>query len=150
MNVYGSSKAIAECRVLAAWPQATIVRTSAFFGPWDQYNLIHKMLMRLEAGQPFVIDADRRVTPTYLPDLVHRALDLTIDGEVGIWHLANQGALHWSEFARQVATRAGLDFQLVVVNENSTASTELASRRGPLLPPLNTAIDRFLRERDVA
>ena len=150
MNVYGSSKAIAECRVLAAWPQAIVVRTSAFFGPWDQYNFIHKMLTLLQAGQPFVIDGDRRVTPTYLPDLVHRALDLTIDGEAGIWHLANQGALHWSEFARQVATCAGLDSNLVVVNENTMASTELASQRGPLLPPLNTAIDRYLHERDVA
>jgi dTDP-4-dehydrorhamnose reductase len=34
--VYGQSKADAEDRVMAIDPQALIIRTSAFFGPWDR------------------------------------------------------------------------------------------------------------------
>ena len=30
------------------------------------------------------------VSPTYVPDLVHASLDLLIDGEHGLWHLANE------------------------------------------------------------
>ena len=41
-TVYGASKAEAERRVLAAHPGALVVRTSAFFGPWDRYNAVWK------------------------------------------------------------------------------------------------------------
>src|SRR5205085_2525636 len=34
--VYGSSKAEAERRIAAAHPGSLLVRTSAFFGPWDR------------------------------------------------------------------------------------------------------------------
>ena len=41
LNVYGKSKADAEERVLEECPQALVIRTSAFFGPWDRYNFVH-------------------------------------------------------------------------------------------------------------
>src|SRR3712207_7264131 len=42
--VYGASKAEAEQRVLSAHPGALVVRTSAFFGPWDQFNFVWSVL----------------------------------------------------------------------------------------------------------
>ena len=39
-DVYGASKAEAERRVAAAHPGSLMVRTSAFFGPWDRYNFV--------------------------------------------------------------------------------------------------------------
>ena len=45
---------------------------------------------------------------TYVPDLAHASLDLLIDGERGLWHLSNGGALTWAEFARRAAAGAGL------------------------------------------
>jgi dTDP-4-dehydrorhamnose reductase len=35
LGAYGRSKAEAERRVLEADPQALVIRTSSFFGPWD-------------------------------------------------------------------------------------------------------------------
>ena len=32
-----------------------------------------------------------------------------LDGEKGIWHLTNQGAVSWHDLAREAAARAGLD-----------------------------------------
>ena len=136
--------------MLESWPHAIVVRTSPLFGPWDRYNFIYDVLATLQAGRPFLVANDCRVTSTYVPDLVHRALDLTIDGESGIWHLANEGGLHWSEFARRVAKSVGLDAKLVVVADESATSTELVSRRGPPLPPLHSAIARFVRDREAA
>ncbi len=43
-GVYGRSKAEAERRILAAHPQALVVRTSAFFGPWDIHNFAYATL----------------------------------------------------------------------------------------------------------
>jgi dTDP-4-dehydrorhamnose reductase len=58
LNVYGRSKGEAEVRVLQALPSALVIRTSAFFGPWDEYNFITVALRTLSAGKPFVAIED--------------------------------------------------------------------------------------------
>mgnify|MGYP003289203995 CR=1 FL=1 len=56
---------------------------------------------------------DQLVSPTYVPDLVQAALNLLIDDERGVWHVANRGAVSWAGFAQMVAEAAGLDAALV-------------------------------------
>ncbi|MEX0712941.1 MAG: sugar nucleotide-binding protein, partial [Pirellulales bacterium] len=103
LGVYGRTKAEAERRVLALHPRALVIRTSAFFGPWDEYNFVTAGLRTLRAGLPFPAADDTIVSPTYVPDLVHACLDLLIDAESGVWHLANQGETTWAGFARRAA-----------------------------------------------
>lgn len=155
LNVYGQSKVIAEQQVLAAHPDALVIRTSAFFSPWDSYNFLTVALRTLAAGQPFIAASDAIVSPTYVPDLVNVTLDLLIDGESGLWHLANPGAIAWADLAREVATLAGLDStqiharpvkELNWVAPRPTYSV-LSSERGVLLPSLDGAISRYLNER---
>ncbi|HVF66991.1 MAG TPA: family 1 glycosylhydrolase [Pyrinomonadaceae bacterium] len=158
LNVYGRSKAEAEARVLASHPSALVVRTSAFFGPRDEYNFVTLALRSLARGRGFAAASDSVVSPTYVPDLVNACLDLLIDGERGVWHLANRGALSWAEFARLAARAAGLDESLV--EERPTASfnfaarrpafSALASERGSLLPALEDALARYVAECDPA
>jgi dTDP-4-dehydrorhamnose reductase len=113
LNVYGYSKAAAELRVLESHLSALVIRTSAFFGPWDRYNFVTAALGELAAGRSFVAACDALVSPTYVPDLVEATLDLLIDGEQGIWHLSNGGAITWADLARRVARLAGLSTHLV-------------------------------------
>jgi dTDP-4-dehydrorhamnose reductase len=156
LNVYGQSKAEAERRVAGLLPSALIVRTSAFFGPWDEYNFIANALGTLAEGHRFVAADDCIVSPTYVPDLVNASLDLLIDGERGIWHLANAGAFSWAELARLAARAAGLDANLV--EGRPTAFMQLAaprpaygalsSERGHFLPAFEDAFARYLNERE--
>jgi dTDP-4-dehydrorhamnose reductase len=150
--VYGASKAEAERRVLEIYPDALVVRTSAFFGPWDQYNFVYHTLSALAAAREVTAGADSIISPTYVPDLVNAALDLLIDGETGIWHLANQGAVSWGELARMAATCGGFDPDRVVLHgtERIPTSRALASVRGEMMPPLASALDRFFKESEVA
>ena len=111
--VYGQSKAEAEARVLDILPSALVIRTSAFFGPWDEYNFVTLALGMLAARRTFVAASDSMVSPTYVPDLVHASLDLLIDGERGLWHLANPGAITWAELARLAANLASLDASFI-------------------------------------
>ncbi len=153
--VYGQSKAEAERRVLEAWPSALVVRTSAFFGPWDEYNFAHAALGALARGEKFVAADDAVITPTYVPELANACLDLLINGERGLWHLANAGAVTWAEFARLAARLAGLDASLVVGRPTRElglaaprpAYSALSSERGALLRPLEEALECYLRER---
>jgi dTDP-4-dehydrorhamnose reductase len=107
--VYGRSKAEAEQRVLDKHPGALVVRTSAFFGPWDKHNFVTWPCRRWSAASPSRAASDMTVSPTYVPDLVHACLDLAIDGEAGIWHLANAGGVSWAELALKAADAAGVD-----------------------------------------
>jgi dTDP-4-dehydrorhamnose reductase len=148
--VYGNSKADAERRVLEAWPQALVIRTSAFFGPWDTYNFVHKVLRELAAGRKVEVSDALLVSPTYVPDLAHAALDLMMDGESGVWHLANQGVISWHELASRVAHAAGLDaVSLAKLDDDKRRVTALSSERGLILPSLDSAIERFMRDTTV-
>jgi dTDP-4-dehydrorhamnose reductase len=158
VNVYGRSKLEAEREVLRILPSSLVIRTSAFFGPWDEYNFVTITLKTLAAQRRFRAADDAVISPTYVPDLVHAALDLLIDGEEGIWHLANQGETSWADFARGAAEIAGLDASFV--DACSTQSLKLAavrppysaltSERGLLLPPLENALSRYMSECEVS
>ena len=154
LNVYGRSKVHAEERVRAVNPEALVVRTSAFFGPWDKHNFVTTALRSIAAGQALAAADDTVISATYLPDLADACLDLLIDGERGIWHLANSGAVTWAELARRAAHVAGLDPTLVEGRSMESFSlaarrprySALISRRGTLLPPLEDALHRYIHE----
>jgi dTDP-4-dehydrorhamnose reductase len=155
LNVYGHSKAVAERWVLEKHPCSLVIRTSAFFGPWDEYNFLSVMLRSLASGDPFIAAEDAIVSPTYVPDLVNTALDLLIDGECGLWHLANAGAISWSTLAQEVAVLAGLNASNIIARPSSELGwlaprpsySALSSERGILLPKLDRAIGCYLSER---
>jgi dTDP-4-dehydrorhamnose reductase len=155
LNVYGRSKAEAERFVLAAHPGALVVRASAFFGPWDDYNFVTLALRELAAGRPFAAADDVVISPTYVPELVDETLDLLIDGESGIWHLAGADAVTWHELARLAAEAAEIDSAAL----ERVSSTEvgwtalrppwsvLGSARGGALAPLAETLPRYLAAR---
>jgi dTDP-4-dehydrorhamnose reductase len=148
--VYGASKAEADARVLAAYPGALVVRTSAFFGPWDRHNFVWHTLNTLASGNAVEAGIDV-VSPTYVPDLVHGVLDLLIDGGTGLWHLANQGEISWRDFAACAAEGAGYSSELVASAPDRTPlNTALTSERGLLLPPLEAALECFFRDSEVS
>lgn len=153
--VYGATKAAAETEMLALNRQPLIIRTSAFFGPWDSYNFLTSTLAAIAAGLPVSAAADVIVSPTYVPHLVNAALDLLIDDERGMWHLVNDGAVTWWELGRLGAEAAGLDPSLVVpkpLAELGLAArrppySALSSERGAIMPALSDAIERYAAER---
>lgn len=149
--VYGASKVAAERAVLEPYPAALVVRTSAFFGPWDEYNFVTCALRAMAAGDSVAAADDLVVSPTYVPDLAHATLDLLIDGESGVWHLANVGAVTWAELARRAAAVAGLDPALVDELPAATLGhaarrprqSALASERAAIMPALDDALARY-------
>lgn len=154
LNAYGRAKHAAERCMLDALPAALVIRTAAFFGPWDTYNFVTAGLDSLRGGRPWQAADDQVVSPTYVPDLVHAALDLLIDDEHGIWHLTNTGAVTWSTFARMAAGAAGLGVGGVCpVRGEALGQTAkrpryaaLISERGRLMPSLENALQRYLEE----
>ncbi|HSN60734.1 MAG TPA: sugar nucleotide-binding protein, partial [Ferruginibacter sp.] len=150
-NIYGHSKLLAESFLKNVNPSALIIRTSAFFGPWDKYNFITIAIQRILNGEQVKAAADIIVSPTYVPHLVHASLDLLIDDASGIWHLANQGAITWYDWARTTALQYGLNENLVIPQYNNPSSTllpnysVLTSEKYSLMPTLQQAMEQYLK-----
>ena len=87
----------------AVYPRALVVRTSAFFSGWDEFNFVHFALQAARNGQSFIAADDVRISPTCVPDLVNASLDLLPDDAWGIWHVTNRGVCAWAELARLTA-----------------------------------------------
>ncbi|MDB5839514.1 MAG: dTDP-4-dehydrorhamnose reductase [Herminiimonas sp.] len=158
LNIYGRSKAGAERRVLDSCPEAMVVRTSAFFGPWDSHNFVTQALKALKSGTSFVAANDITVSPTYVPDLVHTCLDLLIDKEKGIWHLTNAQPVTWAELAIKACELAGIDASrleskshvLMGYRAPRPLYSALGSEKGIFMPNLDDALGRYLRGQQVA
>ena len=151
LNVYGESKARAEREVLALGGQALMIRTAAFFSPFDPYNFAAHVVGTLSAGREFVAAEDLVVSPTYVPDLVDASLDLLLDGDAGLRHLANAGEVSWAGFARMIAAELGLDAGRVLgVRADSFGwaaarpqHVPLSTERGRVMPSLENAVARY-------
>jgi dTDP-4-dehydrorhamnose reductase len=146
--VYGQSKMQAEQSVLAANDRGMVVRTSAFFGPWDRYNFAHAVVSSLSDRRAFQADKSTVVSPTYVPHLVHEVLDLLIDDAAGVWHVANRGQSSWYDFARSVAKSAGLDERRIEpLSSGERKVTALRSEKGIALPAVEEAVEIWSRHR---
>ena len=139
--------------MLGIHDRALVVRTSAFFGPWDDANFIAQGLRRLARGETVEASDTVTVSPTYVPDLVHACLDLLIDGEAGLWHLCHEQPVTWAGWLSDAARRCGLDGVQGLVRPGPPPHgraqqprySALASVHGPHLPTLDSAMERFCR-----
>jgi dTDP-4-dehydrorhamnose reductase len=157
LNIYGKSKAKGESLIISSNPSSLIIRTSAFFGPWDSFNFPMHIITSLKENKKCIVAHDVVISPTYVPDLVNAALDLFIDDEEGIWHLSNEGNISWSDFAYQVADRAGVSKDNLVScaqgemrwRAKRPVYSALQSNRGVNLPKFENALQRFFDEKIV-
>lgn len=142
----GRNTASAEARLAALCPGALIIRAGPLFGPWSDDNFALRMLHALASGQQLKV-APEIVSPSYLPDLVHTALDLLIDDESGLWHLPNAGSASWWDIADILAKRAGISPPLRAGGTDAMLPVSaLTSQRGLVMPALTGALHRFVSD----
>jgi dTDP-4-dehydrorhamnose reductase len=147
-GVYATSKLESERIILATCPQALLVRAGPLFAPWDRVRTRALTTHPVPAGLHFLAAEDVTISPAYLPHLIAAAIDLLIDGECGIWHLANQGAITHADFARVLVRVSKLSTDWVRAVPAAEirwaapppAYSVLGSSRGVLMPPLDQAL----------
>jgi dTDP-4-dehydrorhamnose reductase len=110
-NCYGRTKEQGEAWVRALQPRHYVVRTAGLFGSGGR-NFVAAVLARAERGEPVRVVADQVCQRTYAPDLAG-ALWQLVRSEVpfGTYHLTNQGAGSWYEFAGDLVEAAGCDLR---------------------------------------
>lgn len=132
LGVYGRTKLDGEMAVLAALPQALVVRTAAVFG--DRGSAIkggsfpQRIVERARRGEPIRVVADQRVNPTYARDLARAAILLASSDLAGVVHAVAEGCCGWDEFARAALAACGVD---AAVEPMTTAELAAPAARPP-------------------
>lgn len=112
LGVYGRSKLDGERAVLAALPEALVIRTAAVFG--DRGSAIkggsfpERIVGRASRGERIRVVADQRVNPTYARDLALASISLATGELSGVVHVVAGGCCAWDEFARAALALCGL------------------------------------------
>jgi dTDP-4-dehydrorhamnose reductase len=131
-SVYGASKLAGE-RELDA--DATIVRTSWVCGEHGS-NMVKTILRVAAEREELAFVDDQRGHPTFTADLATAIRRLVVDRRPGVFHVTNQGAVSWFEFAQAVMQAAGHDPARVT----PLATAELDPPR-PAPRPANSVLD---------
>jgi dTDP-4-dehydrorhamnose reductase len=108
-TAYGRSKLAGEAAVLAALPDAHIVRTAWVYGGPGP-NFVDTMI-KLEQTRDTVDVVDDQVgSPTWVHDLATALVALgAADVPPGVLHYANAGQASWFDLAREVFRLVGTD-----------------------------------------
>jgi len=157
-SVYGASKLAGELEIRGD-PDATIVRISYVCGEHGT-NMV-KTILRL-AGEHDTLRFvdDQRGHPTFAADAAPMIRRLVVDRRPGCFHVTNQGAVSWYEFARAVLEAAGADPSRVQPISTADLDPPRAAPRPansvldnaalrlsglPLLPHYRESLDRLVR-----
>jgi dTDP-4-dehydrorhamnose reductase len=111
-TAYGVSKVRGEDAVLAACPNALVVRTAHVIAdgcPWIAW-----LVDRLARGETVEAWEDRYNTPTPIDMLATGILDAVGGGLRGVVHVAGRRRVNRLELFRTIAVRRGLDPDLVL------------------------------------
>jgi len=128
-TIYGKTKAEGESRLLDAFPEACIVRTSWIFGPTGR-NFVATMLELMRQRSHLRVVSDQEGRPTFAPDLAE-ALVKMLDWQ-GIYHVANSGQTNWHAFAlaiREAAIKRGIALACQTIDPVTTAEYAAAAKR---------------------
>ncbi|GAA2234916.1 dTDP-4-dehydrorhamnose reductase [Rarobacter faecitabidus] len=108
-SAYGRTKAAGEWAVMAADPRNVVLRTAWLYG--EHGNCFPKTIARIlkERGEISVVN-DQVGQPTWTLDLARLIVDvIREEAPGGIYHGTASGHGSWFDFARAIASAAGID-----------------------------------------
>jgi len=131
-SIYGVTKLAGE-RELD--PGSTIMRTSWVCG-YHGNNMVKTILRLSKEHETLSFVDDQRGHPTFAADLARGIKRLVVDRRPGVFHLTNQGAVSWFEFAQAVLEASGQDPERV----KPVKTSDLQPAR-PAPRPANSVLD---------
>lgn len=137
VSAYGRSKLLGE---EATRPEDTVARTSWVCGRHGP-NMVKTILALAESHPTLRFVNDQVGNPTLADDLAAMIARLVDDERPGLFHVTNQRAVSWFEFAREVLEAAGLDPQRV----EPIATADLQPPR-PAPRPANSVLENTALE----
>ncbi|MCX7937936.1 MAG: dTDP-4-dehydrorhamnose reductase [Thermoflexales bacterium] len=141
LSAYGASKLAGELLLRNTWHKHYIVRTCGLYGiagaSGKGGNFVNTMLRLAAEGKPIRVVNDQVCTPTFTHDLAQQIATLIETAAYGTYHITNDGACSWYEFACAIFELAGLK---PTVQPISSAEYGAPARRPPYSVLQNAAL----------
>lgn len=119
VSVYGLSKLAGEYFVQALCPRHVVIRTCGLYGVWGSGgkggNFVETMLRVAGQGKPLRVVGDQYCTPSYTVDVATATVALLQAQQWGLYHLVNDGAATWHEFAAAIFALTGVSADLSAI-----------------------------------
>ena len=120
ISVYGRSKEQGEKNIINNCQKYYIIRTSWLFGravargKKNKTNFVDKMLELSQTQKVIKAVSDQFSKPTYAKDLARSIKSNFIDNqrEFGIYHLVNEGAVSWFDYAEEIFKQRKIKIKL--------------------------------------
>lgn len=105
LSVYGRTKLDGERALMAADPEALVLRTAWVHAARGANFVLTMLRLMRERGQVSVV-SDQLGTPTSADTVARTSWGLAIGGAVGIYHQTDAGAATWYDFAVAIGEEA--------------------------------------------
>jgi dTDP-4-dehydrorhamnose reductase len=116
-GVYGVTKLAGEKAVLAANPNAVVIRTSWVYSDLGK-NFV-KTMLKFGAERPELkVVADQIGSPTYAKDLASLVVEYGLKNwnfKGGLYHYSNEGIASWYDFAYEIMKLRGLSCKVLPI-----------------------------------
>lgn len=165
LNVYGVSKMAGEDLVARACERHFIIRSSGLYGVRGASgkggNFIETILRRAADTGRLQVVTDQTLSPTFTHDLARGIRSVVLNGRPGRYHVTNQGAVSWFEFASMAVRAAGLADRTEIEPIESNSWDQVLQRPAysvlenaamreqaiPLLRPIDAALADYVAMR---
>lgn len=115
-TAYGRTKLAGEKALLAACPEAVIIRTAWLYSPYGN-NFVKTMLRLGKERDTLKVVYDQIGTPTYAGDLA-AAIFAAVEApewHAGIYHFTNEGVCSWYDFTIEILRQAGINCRVLPI-----------------------------------
>lgn len=132
LSVYGNSKLAGEYLVRSTARKHFVIRTCGLYGRAGSQgkggNFVETMLNKARNGEPIQVVNDQTLTPTSTADLARQMALLLPTSHFGLFHMTNEGACSWYEFAGAIFELAGITANLKPTTSDLYKSPALRPR----------------------
>ena len=159
INVYGASKLAGEYLTRQAARRWLIVRMASLFGKTGARgkggNFVETVISKARGGEPIRVINNITMSPTYSRDAAGGLAALLRNRATGLFHLVNQGACTWYEFAKTISDFVELGNPVHPVSSNEFParavrpknSALITEQTGVQLRPWKDALKAYLVEK---
>lgn len=164
LQIYGISRLAGEHAVLAAAPDALVIRTCGLYGATGARskggNFVDGRAADARAGKIIEMACEQVLAPTATHDLSIAVLKLVESSAAGggIYHLVSEGQCSWYELTVAIVEILGLPAKVVPVDRGglsgrmrrplySVLGNNRAKRLGIVLPHWRDSLERYLKSR---
>jgi len=142
LSVYGVSKLAGERFIRAIYDRHFVIRTSGLYGVAGSSgkggNFIETMLRLAGEGREIKVVADQVLTPTSAKELARKLRQVVETDAYGIYHITNNGACSWHQFAAAV-------FELFGIRPSLSETTSAAYGARAIRPAYSVLDNQNLR-----